>query len=49
MNPGQRAWTRDSFSSAFERISLRGRATGGVIQTDQNVDALYDYLIGGGR
>jgi hypothetical protein len=49
MDSGQRTWTRDAFSLGFERISLRGMEIEGVIQTDQNVDASYDYLIGGGR
>lgn len=40
---------RDGFSSALERIALSGIEIDGVIPADENVDALYEYLIGGGR
>ncbi len=40
---------RDAFSRALERIALAGHEIDGVIPTDENVDALYEYLIGGGR
>ena len=40
---------RDAFAEAIERIALSGIEIDGVIPTDENVDALYEYLIGGGR
>ena len=40
---------REAFSAALERIALSGIDIDGVIPTDENVDALYEYLIGGGR
>jgi ABC-2 type transport system ATP-binding protein len=40
---------RDAFSRALERIALSGDEIDGVLPTDENVDALYEYLIGGGR
>jgi ABC-2 type transport system ATP-binding protein len=40
---------RDEFSRALTRIASAGHAIDGVIPSDTNVDALYEYLIGGGR
>jgi ABC-2 type transport system ATP-binding protein len=40
---------REAFSQSLERIALAGNDIDGVIPTDENVDALYEYLIGGGR
>jgi ABC-2 type transport system ATP-binding protein len=40
---------RDGFSAALERIATSGIEIDGVIPADENVDALYEYLIGGGR
>jgi ABC-2 type transport system ATP-binding protein len=40
---------RDEFSRALTRIALAGHVIDGVIPADENVDALYEYLIGGGR
>lgn len=40
---------RDAFSEAVQRIALSGVVIDGVVPTDENVDALYEYLIGGGR
>lgn len=40
---------REGFSNTLERIVLSGCDIDGVVPTDENVDALYDYLIGGGR
>lgn len=40
---------RDEFSAALERITLNGNEIDGVLPTDENVDALYEYLIGGGK
>lgn len=40
---------REEFSRALSRIALAGHAIDGVIPADENVDALYEYLIGGGR
>jgi ABC-2 type transport system ATP-binding protein len=40
---------RDGLASALERIALSGIEIDGVIPADENVDALYEYLIGGGR
>lgn len=40
---------RERFSRALSRIALAGHDIDGVIPTDENVDALYEYLIGGGR
>jgi ABC-2 type transport system ATP-binding protein len=38
---------REAFSRALSRIALAGHDIDGVIPTDENVDALYEYLIGG--
>jgi len=38
---------RDAFSSALEGIVLRGQEIDSVLPADENVDALYEYLIGG--
>ncbi len=40
---------RAEFSKALTRIALAGHDIDGVIPADENVDALYEYLIGGGR
>jgi len=40
---------REEFSRALSRIALAGNDIDGVIPADENVDALYEYLIGGGR
>ena len=40
---------REQFSRALTRIALAGCPIDGVIPADENVDALYEYLIGGGR
>ncbi|MBK9166425.1 MAG: ABC transporter ATP-binding protein [Bryobacterales bacterium] len=37
------------FSRALTRISLAGHTVESVVAADENVDALYKYLIGGGR
>jgi ABC-2 type transport system ATP-binding protein len=37
---------REQFSRALGRIALNGHAIDGVIPADENVDALYEYLIG---
>ena len=39
---------RREFSQALTRISLAGHTVESVIAADENVDALYEYLIGGG-
>ncbi|MBI5083057.1 MAG: ABC transporter ATP-binding protein [Acidobacteria bacterium] len=41
--------SREDFSRALGRIALDGHVIDGVIPADENVDALYEYLIGGGR
>ncbi len=38
---------REQFSRALGRIALGGHAIDAVIPADENVDALYEYLIGG--
>jgi ABC-2 type transport system ATP-binding protein len=38
---------REQFSRALGRIALGGHAIEAVIPADENVDALYEYLIGG--
>ena len=38
---------REQFSRALGRIALNGHGIDGVIPADENVDALYEYLIGG--
>ena len=40
---------REAFTEAVQRIALSGIEIDGVLPTDENVDALYEYLIGGGR
>jgi ABC-2 type transport system ATP-binding protein len=40
---------REEFSQALTRISMAGYVIDGVIPSDESVDALYEYLIGGGR
>jgi len=40
---------REEFSRALTRIAVAGYVIDGVIPADENVDALYEYLIGGGR
>ena len=40
---------REEFSRALTRIASAGHIIDGVIPSDENVDALYEYLIGGGR
>jgi hypothetical protein len=38
---------REKFSRALGRIACNGNAIDTVIPADENVDALYEYLIGG--
>jgi ABC-2 type transport system ATP-binding protein len=38
---------RERFASALGRIALDGHRIDGVLPADENVDALYEYLIGG--
>jgi ABC-2 type transport system ATP-binding protein len=40
---------REEFSQALTRIALAGHIIDSVIPSDESVDALYEYLIGGGR
>ena len=40
---------REQFSRAISRIALDGYGVDTVIPADENVDALYEYLIGEGR
>jgi ABC-2 type transport system ATP-binding protein len=40
---------REQFSRALGRIAIDGHKIDGVIPADENVDALYEYLIGGGQ
>jgi ABC-2 type transport system ATP-binding protein len=40
---------RDAFAAAIQRIALSGITIDGVLPMDENVDALYEYLIGGGK
>jgi hypothetical protein len=40
---------REQFSRALSRIALDGLGIDAVIPADENVDALYEYLIGEGR
>jgi ABC-2 type transport system ATP-binding protein len=40
---------RDDLAAALSRIAIAGIEIDGVIPADENVDALYEYLIGGGR
>jgi ABC-2 type transport system ATP-binding protein len=48
---GMLVMTRDrqQFSRALGRIALNGHAIDTVIPADENVDALYEYLIGNGQ
>ncbi|MEX2260703.1 MAG: ABC transporter ATP-binding protein [Bryobacteraceae bacterium] len=48
---GLLVWTRSrqEFSRALTRIALDGHSIESVLAGDENVDALYEYLIGGGR
>jgi ABC-2 type transport system ATP-binding protein len=41
--------SRRDFSRALTRISLSGHTVESVLAADENVDALYEYLIGGRR
>jgi ABC-2 type transport system ATP-binding protein len=38
---------RDAFSAALQHIALSGEEIESVLAADENVDALYEYLIGG--
>jgi hypothetical protein len=38
---------REQFARALGRIALDGHRVDGVVPADENVDALYEYLIGG--
>jgi ABC-2 type transport system ATP-binding protein len=40
---------REAFAQAIGRIAAGGQTIDGVVPADENVDALYEYLIGGGR
>jgi len=40
---------REQFSRALGRIAVDGHRIDGVIPADENVDALYEYLIGSGQ
>ncbi len=40
---------REQFSRALGKMALNGHGIDGVIPADENVDALYEYLIGEGR
>jgi ABC-2 type transport system ATP-binding protein len=40
---------REQFAKAISRIALDGYGIDSVIPTDENVDALYEYLIGEGK
>jgi hypothetical protein len=46
---GMLVMTRDrqQFARALGRIALDGHRIDGVVPADENVDALYEYLIGG--
>ena len=41
--------SRTEFAKALTRIALGGHSIESVVAADENVDALYEYLIGGGR
>lgn len=41
--------SRQEFSAALTRLALAGHEIESVVPADENVDALYEYLIGGGR
>jgi ABC-2 type transport system ATP-binding protein len=38
---------REQFARALGRIAVNGHRIDGVVPADENVDALYEYLIGG--
>jgi ABC-2 type transport system ATP-binding protein len=38
---------REQFARALSAIALNGHRIEGVVPADENVDALYEYLIGG--
>jgi hypothetical protein len=40
---------RAAFADAIQRIALSGVVIDGALPMDENVDALYEYLIGGGQ
>jgi ABC-2 type transport system ATP-binding protein len=40
---------REQFSRSISRIALDGHTIDGIIPADENVDALYEYLIGEGK
>ncbi|MBA3973734.1 MAG: ABC transporter ATP-binding protein [Candidatus Solibacter sp.] len=40
---------RDDLAAALSRIAIAGIEIDAVLPADENVDALYEYLIGGGR
>jgi ABC-2 type transport system ATP-binding protein len=40
---------RDAFAAAVQRIALSGVEIDGILPMDENVDALYEYLIGGAK
>ena len=40
---------REQFSRTLSRLAVDGHAIDSVVPTDENVDALYEYLIGGDR
>jgi hypothetical protein len=40
---------RERFSRALGLIALNGQKIDSVVPADENVDALYEYLIGGGQ
>jgi hypothetical protein len=40
---------RERFMRALGRIAIDGHKIDGVLPADENVDALYEYLIGGGQ
>jgi hypothetical protein len=41
--------SREEFSQALTRISLAGHIVEQVMAVDEDVDALYQYLIGSGE
>jgi ABC-2 type transport system ATP-binding protein len=40
---------REAFATAVQQIALGGQSIEGLQSMDENVDALYEYLIGGGK
>ena len=40
---------QEEFSRTLARVSLAGHVVESVMAADENVDALYKYLIGGGE